>query len=463
MSLPSDLHKWEKQQALRAYGVAGCLLLSLLCVLLGWWLAHPSVRPGASDIWITSSPSGAKVYRPAHLMMSGLQLGQEVRGRVEASELGTTPYRMAWQQTAQGHNLDYFGEMWLRKPGYAETRLRLPVSPTPGVYRGTLPVRWPDIIVEAPRQHPWAFASLCFLSLAVLQLALARRSQRQWQEQQRKRRVQGLRPGVEVGGYRIESQIGQGGMGRVFRGTHLETGEKAAIKLLFEASALDVAARRRFEGEINALRRLHHPNIVLVLDWGEVDGQLYLIQEYLEGQTLEEAWQGPRSWTETRPVLAQLVRGLMYIHQQNWVHLDLEPANLMLLGDGRLKILDFGISSPADHQGSAIRGTPGFMAPEQIGGKPSDWRADLYSLGVLMYQALTGQVLFEAESPVQLMVRHLEETAPDLPGAAAPPEVATLVSRLLAKAPLDRFETKQEFADACRCFYSDGNPGAQSE
>lgn len=463
MSLPSDLHKWEKQQASRAYGVAGCLLLSLLCAVLGWWLAPPSVKPEASDIWITSSPTGAEVHRPPHLKMSGLQLGQAVQGRVESTFLKKTPYRMAWQQTARGQRQDYFGEVWLRKPGYAETRLRLPASPTPGVYHATLPVHWPDFVVQAPRQHPWAFACLCFLSLAVLQLALARRSQRRWQDKLRKRRSQGLRPGAEVGGYRIESQIGQGGMGRVFRATHLETGEKAAIKLLFEASALDGAARSRFEGEINALRRLHHPNIVLVLDWGEVDDQLYLVQEYLEGRTLEQVWPGPRSWSEIRPVLGQLVKGLTYIHQQNWVHHDLKPANLMLLGDGRLKILDFGISSPADHQGSAIRGTPGFMAPEQIGGKPSDWRADLYSLGVLVYQALTGRDLFSAESPVELMVRHLEETAPHLPGAVAPPEVAALVSRLLAKDPLDRFETKQGFADACRCICSDGNPGAQSE
>ena len=268
------------------------------------------------------------------------------------------------------------------------------------------------------------------------------------------------------GRYAIESQLGVGGVGAVYRATQVMLGRSVAVKLLLEG--LDPSFRARFEREAKALAGLRHPNIVAINDYG-VDGDTpYLVMELLEGETLAQRLQrGPLEPEHVLELTQQLLRALGFVHEQGLVHRDLKPGNLFLEqmpdGDERLKLLDFGLAKFIQGSGQGgqeeaavtraghVVGTPAYMAPEQIAGDGADARTDIYAVGVLLFQMLTGRVPFTGE-PVEQLKSHLVTVAPTLeqacPGLRPQAALSELVAHTLKKPREARFQSASEMLEA---------------
>ena len=264
------------------------------------------------------------------------------------------------------------------------------------------------------------------------------------------------------GRYRIEERLGMGGVGAVYLGTQLALGRSVAIKLLHEG--LDPSFRTRFEREAKALAALRHPNIVSVTDYGVDDTTPYLVMEKLEGETLgERLTRGPLLPEHVLELTRQLLRALGFVHEQGLVHRDLKPGNLFLEltpdGDERLKLLDFGLAKFVQEPGiegqtvtraGHVVGTPAYMAPEQIAGDAVDARSDIYAVGILLFQALSGKVPFQGE-PMEQLKGHLVGTVPPLTvqaGLKPRAELAALVTRALEKRRDARFESALDMLTA---------------
>jgi serine/threonine-protein kinase len=265
------------------------------------------------------------------------------------------------------------------------------------------------------------------------------------------------------GRYRIEERLGMGGVGAVYLGTQLALGRSVAIKLLHEG--LDPSFRTRFEREAKALAALRHPNIVSVTDYGVDDATPYLVMEKLEGETLgERLTRGPLLPEHVLELTRQLLRALGFVHEQGLVHRDLKPGNLFLEltpdGDERLKLLDFGLAKFVQEPGiegetvtraGHVVGTPAYMAPEQIAGDAVDARSDIYAVGVLLFQMLSGKVPFEGE-PMEQLKGHLVAPVPPLvvTQTALKPrrELSALVMRALEKRREARFDSALEMLTA---------------
>ncbi len=254
--------------------------------------------------------------------------------------------------------------------------------------------------------------------------------------------------GEKLGSFRLEEVLGSGAMGVVFRATQETTGRPAAVKIVHGELAQKGKVFDRFEREAEILKQFRHPNIVRWLAWGRFKGTSYFAMEYVEGVTLERVLQdrGELPWREVVDLTIQLCDALQYAHDMNVVHRDLKPSNLMITADGKLKLTDFGIAKDLERTTQLTApgrtlGTAAYMAPEQIRGTPAvSHKTDLYALGVLMYQMLTGKPPFEGASAVVLMHCHINE-APPRPGdkvAELPKELNELVVKLMAKAPADR-------------------------
>ena len=237
--------------------------------------------------------------------------------------------------------------------------------------------------------------------------------------------------GRMVGGrYRLETRLGEGGMGTVYRALHVLMEKPVAVKILRGELALDETAVARFQREAKGASRIEHENCVSVTDFGrEDDGVLWLIMEHLEGETLWDVVQedGPLSKRRTLDIGAQIARALVAAHGVGVVHRDLKPENVMVVqrADRRdhIKVLDFGLAKLLHADGErgtaltragSVFGTPRYMSPEQAEGRPADQRSDLYSFGVLLYEMITGTLPFDDESVVALLNRHVSET-PELP------------------------------------------------
>jgi eukaryotic-like serine/threonine-protein kinase len=258
------------------------------------------------------------------------------------------------------------------------------------------------------------------------------------------------------GRYRIEERLGVGGVGAVYLGTQLALGRSVAIKLLHEG--LDPSFRTRFEREAKALAALRHPNIVSVTDYGVDDTIPYLVMEKLEGETLgERLARGPLLPEHVLELTRQLLRALGFVHEQGLVHRDLKPGNLFLEltpdGDERLKLLDFGLAKFVQEPGiegqtvtraGHVVGTPAYMAPEQIAGDAVDARSDIYAVGVLLFQSLSGKVPFEGE-PMEQLKGHLVAPVPPLVVAQTErvprAELSALVARALEKRRDARYDS----------------------
>jgi eukaryotic-like serine/threonine-protein kinase len=247
----------------------------------------------------------------------------------------------------------------------------------------------------------------------------------------------------QLGPYRIVDELGRGGMGAVYKAIHRETGEEAALKLLSPSLAHEEGFRSRFEAEIETLRKLRHPNIVRLFGFGEQDLLLFYVMELVDGSSLEqELRQGRRfDWREVTRIGIETARALRHAHDRGVIHRDIKPGNLLLATDGRVKLSDFGIArlfgySKLTSVGNVL-GTAEYMAPEQAEGRPVDARADLYSLGALMYALLARRPLFRGKSlPEMLHKQRFEQPepirslVPDLPD-----EFERILNQLLEKDP----------------------------
>jgi serine/threonine-protein kinase len=264
--------------------------------------------------------------------------------------------------------------------------------------------------------------------------------------------------------YRIEERISEGGMGTVYRGTHILMDKTVAIKVLHPALAADDKIVARFSREARAASRISHPHALNVTDFGESEnGVVFLVMEYLRGRTLKEVVQAdaPMPLPRVVEIMRQVSAALEAAHSEGVVHRDLKSDNIMLVeaGDNAdwAKVLDFGIAKiqepvgqdPALTAPNLIIGTPQYMSPEQCSqASEIDSRSDIYSLGVILYEMLVGHVPFTGESPTAIMMRHLQDAPPSVleERKDLPAEVARVVARALAKKPEDRFQTASALA-----------------
>jgi tetratricopeptide (TPR) repeat protein len=257
--------------------------------------------------------------------------------------------------------------------------------------------------------------------------------------------------------YDILGELGQGGMGRVYKARDLDIGELVAIKTLLtpgEGSTGD--EEERLLRELQICRRVSHPNVVRVFDLGRFDGGVFITMELLEGQILDQliGRLEPIPLERIRFFLTEIAAGLQEAHSLGIVHRDLKPSNVMVM-EKRVKILDFGIARMSGFDTRLTRtglafGSPMYMSPEQLLGQPLDGRSDLYSLGILAYALIAGREPFDDENPAVLAVKHLQEEIPDIlrfrPGL--PPAWKDLLARLLAKEPANRCASAQEMLAA---------------
>ncbi|HEY2431257.1 MAG TPA: protein kinase [Vicinamibacterales bacterium] len=287
----------------------------------------------------------------------------------------------------------------------------------------------------------------------------------------------GLTPGTRFGAYEILAPVGAGGMGEVHRARDTRLQRDVAIKILSASFAGDPARRARFEREAQAIAALSHPNILAIYDTGLHDGQIYLVMELLHGETLRDRLRGgalpPRKAVE---IGVQVARGLAAAHANGIVHRDLKPENLFLLADGQVKILDFGLASAAAGTAESatqtvrivtdpgtVMGTVGYMAPEQIRGQTVDQRADLFALGAVLYEMLSGQRAFKRETPAETMTAILNEDPPELAATRSdlPAAVERILRHALEKNVNERFQTARDVAFALEAL-SGSSPGTAS-
>lgn len=280
------------------------------------------------------------------------------------------------------------------------------------------------------------------------------------------------------GGYVILDLVGIGGMGRVYRAEQTNLGRTVAVKIIHPHLVGEENAAARFITEARAASRLNHPNSVAVIDFGKTeDGQLYLVMEFLRGKDLARVQyeEGPLSFRRIVSLLRQVLAALAEAHHLEIIHRDLKPENIILeqvrTGGDFVKVVDFGLAKMREGTGPNITspgivcGTPEYMSPEQGRGDPLDPRSDLYAMGVILYQLLTGRLPFEGDSPTQVVLMHITEPPPD-PRAAAPARVipsllAEVCLMALAKEPQDRFGNADEFSEALADVMTQIEPAAQ--
>ena len=265
--------------------------------------------------------------------------------------------------------------------------------------------------------------------------------------------------------YRLGDVIGTGGMSEVYRATDSLLGRDVAIKMLRPEMARDANFRERFRKEAQNSGRLNHPNIVAVYDTGEADDDgmaiPYIVMELVHGRTLRDLVRedGPMSPREAAGVLIPVAHALQASHDAGIIHRDVKPANIMITNTGQVKVMDFGIARALDDstsamtQTSAVIGTAQYLSPEQAQGKPADARSDVYALGCVLYEAVTGHAPFEGETPFAVAYQHVQEE-PTAPSESLNPDSMTPTERVnldavvltsMAKDPADRYQSAQEF------------------
>ena len=275
-----------------------------------------------------------------------------------------------------------------------------------------------------------------------------------------------LTAGSRLGPYEILAPIGAGGMGEVYRAKDPRLGRDVAIKVLPVSFSTDPDRLRRFEQEARAAGLLNHPNITSVFDIGSHDGAPYVVTELLEGETLRAALAGGRlSARKAIDHAVQLAQGLAAAHEKGIVHRDLKPENIFVTRDGRVKILDFGLAKlthtgegaeartnlPTDAAGTepgVVMGTMGYMAPEQVRGKPADARSDIFAFGAILHEMLSGRRAFQGDSAADTMSAILREDPPDLSvtNQSVSPGLERILRHCLEKNPEQRFQSARDLA-----------------
>ncbi len=253
--------------------------------------------------------------------------------------------------------------------------------------------------------------------------------------------------------YRLESKLGSGGMSTVYLAVDETLGRKVAVKVLHQEISDQQDQLERFRRESRAVAQLSHPNLVGVIDAGEDGGRPYIVFEYVPGQTLKQkiSAEGGLPLDEATAYAIEIGRGLQAAHQARLIHRDVKPQNVLIDAEGRAKITDFGIALSLESHGltatGRVLGTTDYVSPEQAMGKEIDARTDVYSLGILLYEMLTGEVPFKAETQVGVAMKHVNEMVPSVqrrrPDASA--ALAAAIERSTAKEPKDRYPDMNAF------------------
>lgn len=270
------------------------------------------------------------------------------------------------------------------------------------------------------------------------------------------------------GRYRVVRPLGDGGMGSVYEAEHLALGKRVALKVILPELVSDEETRARFEREARATATIEHPHVAAGMDFGRLpDGGAYLVVQLVNGVSLRKRLEeGAMSWREACAIGAQIADALAAIHARGFIHRDLTGENVLLTknedGSPFVHVLDLGIAGFVDARSEQkltaeghVVGTPGYMPPEQALGKPTDERADLYSLGVLLWEMCSGKSLYGARELTQVLALQLTDVPPKIPQlatATAPVELAQLIERLLAREPDDRPKDAVTVRDALRRF-----------
>jgi eukaryotic-like serine/threonine-protein kinase len=256
------------------------------------------------------------------------------------------------------------------------------------------------------------------------------------------------------GRYEVESRLGEGGMATVFGGSDRLLGRKVAIKVLARQYAKDRTAVERFRREAQAAAGLNHPNVVSVFDTGSDDGVHYIVMERVEGRTLADIIRNEGALAPSRAadIAVGVCRALSSAHEKGMVHRDVKPGNVLLTPQGGVKVADFGIARVASVDTltatGSVMGTASYLSPEQARGGSIDARSDIYSLGCVLYEMLTGKPPFDGETPLSIAYKHVEEepVPPSSLNPAVPPELEAVVGKAMAKDPDDRYRSAGQMA-----------------
>ena len=258
-----------------------------------------------------------------------------------------------------------------------------------------------------------------------------------------------------AGRYELEEVVGHGGMSTVYKAHDSLLERNVALKVLHKQYNEDEDFVERFKREARSVAQLQHPNIVTVIDRGEEGGRQYIVFEYIDGENLKElvVRKGRLDVRTALEIALEIARGLSFAHEHGLVHRDVKPQNVLLNGDGGAKVTDFGIARSLDVEHSVtqtgtVLGTSNYIAPEQASGQPVDAHTDVYSLGIVLYEMLTGELPFPGENFVAVAMKHIQEPSPSILDARGdvPLRIAEMIDRALEKDPEHRFPTMDAFA-----------------
>jgi len=287
-----------------------------------------------------------------------------------------------------------------------------------------------------------------------------------------------LQPGEHIGPYEILAPLGRGGMGNVYRARDNRLRREVALKMLVDTAVNDAQSLARFDRETHTVAALNHPNIVAIHDTGAFRGVPYAVTELLEGETLAERLRsGPLAAKRATEIACQISEGLAAAHAKGVIHRDIKPDNIFVTHEGRAKILDFGIarterqtspgrSNPvlaqtgqlsSSSSSEVLLGTAGYISPEQVRGKHADARSDIFALGAVYYEMLTGRRAFDGSTPVDALGAVLRDNPARYPETAGiPEEIRRFVLRCLEKDPVDRCQSARDLLLDLRAYQAEG-------